>query len=201
MKTTKRAAIYLRVSTKSQDTTNQRLKLEEVAERAGWQIVKIYEDAGISGSKGRDQRPAFDGLCKAASRREFDVVMSWSVDRLGRSLSHLIGFLNDLHAVGVDLYLNQEGLDTTTSAGRAMFGMLGVFADFERSIIQERIHAGLDRAKAQGKTLGRRKELDEKTAKAIRKAKASGASFRAVAKEFSVSPSMVQRVVKAAQVS
>lgn len=196
---TKRAAIYLRVSTRDQTTDNQRLKLEEVARHAGWDIVEVYEDDGISGSKGRDKRPAFDLMCKDASRRKFDIVMAWSVDRLGRSLQDLVAFLNDLHAVDVDLFLDQQGIDTTTPSGRAMFQMMGVFAEFERSMIQERIHAGLDRAKAQGKTLGRRKEIDEETAQAIRKAKAEGGSFRTVAKDFEVSLGMVQRVVSAVQ--
>lgn len=198
MTNTKRAALYLRVSTKQQTTDNQRLKLEEVARRSGWEIVAVFEDEGISGSRGRDKRPAFDDMCKAAARREFDVVLAWSVCRLGRSLQDLVPFLNDLHAVGVDLYLDQQAIDTTTPSGKAMFHMVGVFAEFERSMIQERIHAGLDRARSQGKTLGRRKELDENTTQAIRHAKAGGASFRSVAKQFSVTPSMVQRVVKAA---
>lgn len=194
--TAKRAAIYLRVSTKEQTTDNQRLKLEDVARHAGWEIVEIYEDDGISGSKGRDKRPAFDLMCKDASRRKFDIVMAWSVDRLGRSLQDLVAFLNDLHAIDVDLFLDQQGIDTTTPSGRAMFQMMGVFAEFERSMIQERIHAGLDRAKAQGKTLGRRKELDKATRQAIQEAKSGGKSFRKVAQEFGVSASMVQRVVK-----
>lgn len=143
-------------------------------------------------------RPRADYPDKAAARREFDVVLAWSVDRLGRSLQDLVPFLNDLHAVGVDLYLDQQAIDTTTPSGKAMFHMVGVFAEFERSMIQERIHAGLDRAKAQGKTLGRRKDLDRQTAQAIRQAKSEGRSFRAVAKEFNVTPSMVQRVMKPA---
>lgn len=195
MKKTKRAALYLRVSTRQQTTKNQRLKLEEVAKRSGWTIVEVYEDDGISGSRGRDKRPAFDAMCKAAARREFDVVLAWSVDRLGRSLQDLVPFLNDLHAVGVDLYLDQQAIDTTTPSGKAMFHMVGVFAEFERSMIQERINAGLDRARAQGKTLGRRKSLDRKTTQAIRQAKAEGMSFRKVAEEFGVSLGMVQRVV------
>src|SRR5215467_5922199 len=99
----------------------------------GWQIVKVYKDHGISGAKGRNGRPAFDSLCKAAARREFDVVMAWSVDRLGRGLQDLVGFLSELHALGIDLFLHQQGFDTTTPAGKAMFQMLGVFAEFERS--------------------------------------------------------------------
>ena len=119
--TIKRAAIYIRVSTDGQTVDNQRLELEQAAKMAGWEIVGVYDDNGISGAKSREQREAFDRLCKDATRRKFDVVMSWSVDRLGRSLQDLVGFLSELHAVGVDLYLHQQGIDTTTPAGKAMF--------------------------------------------------------------------------------
>ena len=119
----------------------------QVAERAGWQIEHVYKDHGISGAKAKDKRPQFDALHKAAARREFDVVMAWSVDRLGRSLQDLVGFLSEIHAAGVDLFLHQQGIDTTTPGGKAMFQMLGVFAEFERAIIQERVRAGLRRAR------------------------------------------------------
>src|SRR6185312_3773302 len=101
-----------------------------------------------------------DQLVKDAIRRRFDVIAAWSVDRLGRSLQDLVAFLGDVHGAGVDLYLHQQAIDTTTPAGRAMFQMLGVFADFERSIIRERVIAGLERARAQGKQLGRRRVDD-----------------------------------------
>ena len=106
--TIKRAAIYIRVSTDGQTVDNQRLELEQAAKSAGWEIVGIYDDNGVSGAKSREYRIAFDRLCKDATRRKFDVVMAWSVDRLGRSLQGLIGFLSELHAVGVDLYLHQQ---------------------------------------------------------------------------------------------
>src|SRR5206468_9344887 len=112
-------------------------------------------DHGISGAKGRDKRPAFDKLCRDAARREFDIVMAWSVDRLGRSLQDLVGFLSELHALKIDLFLRQQGLDTTTPAGKAMFQMMGVFAEFERAMIAERVRAGLARARDEGKRLGR----------------------------------------------
>src|SRR4249920_585295 len=146
----KRAVLYLRVSTLDQTTANQERELRQVADRAGWQIVHVYKDHGISGAKGKDKRPQFEALHKAAARRQFDVVMAWSVDRLGRSLQDLVGFLSEIHAAGVDLFLHQQGIDTTSPGGKAMFQMLGVFAEFERSIIQERVRAGLRRAKAEG---------------------------------------------------
>ena len=153
----KRVAIYLRVSTSKQDTDNQRRELEAVAERSGWKVVKVYEDAGISGAKGRDQRPGLDAMMKAVNAKEFDMVASWSVDRFGRSLTDLPSILQSLHEKGVGLFLHQQGLDTSTTVGKAMFQMLGVFAEFERGIIRERVNAGLARAKANGTKLGRRR--------------------------------------------
>src|SRR3979411_510365 len=151
----KRAVLYLRVSTIEQTTANQERELREVASRMGCEIVKVYKDHGISGAKGRNQRPAFNELCRDATLRRFDLVMAWSVDRLGRSLQDLISFLSELHALRIDLFLHQQGLDTTTPAGKAMFQMLGVFAEFERSMIKERVRAGLARAKEAGIKLGR----------------------------------------------
>jgi DNA invertase Pin-like site-specific DNA recombinase len=153
----KRVAIYLRVSTDKQTINNQRRELEAVAERSGWEIVKVYQDAGISGGKGRDQRPGLDAMMKAVNAKEFDMVASWSVDRLGRSLTDLLSILQGLHDKGVGLFLHQQGLDTSTTAGKAMFQMLGVFAEFERGIIRERVNAGLARARANGVKLGRRR--------------------------------------------
>jgi DNA invertase Pin-like site-specific DNA recombinase len=193
----KRAALYLRVSTREQSTAMQRAALEEVAARAGWQIVAVYEDAGVSGAKGRDQRPEFDRLLKDATRRKFDVVMAWAIDRLGRSLKHLIDSLGELHGAGIDLYLHQQAIDTSTESGRAFFQMLGVFAEFEASLIRARVQAGVDRAKAAGKRLGR-PTTDPKLAAAIRKSLADGISIRKTAEQHRVGISTVQRIKAAA---
>src|SRR3954471_17305318 len=165
----KRAVLYLRVSTVDQTTANQERELRQIAARMGCELTKVYKDHGISGAKGRDKRPAFDALCRAATRREFDVVMAWSVDRLGRSLQDLVAFLSELHALGIDLFLHQQALDTTTPSGKAMFQMMGVFAEFERAMIQERVRAGLARARAEGKQLGRPK-IEERTERAVKAA-------------------------------
>src|SRR5262250_1986010 len=153
----KRVALYLRVSTKNGQTVdNQRQALTEaIGGRKGWVIVDEFADKGLSGAKGRDKRPEFDRLLKAIVRGKIDVVAAWSVDRLGRSLQDLVGFLGELNAVGCDLYLERQAVDTTTPAGRALFQMLGVFAEFERAIIQERIHAGIARARAKGTKSGK----------------------------------------------
>jgi len=136
----------------------------------------------MSGAKGRDKRPAFDKLCKDAAARRFDLVAAWSVHRLGRSLQDLVAFLGELRALGIDLFLKQQGLDTTTASGRAMFGMLGVFAEFERAMIQERVKPGLERARVADKRLGRPSVVTEKDRRQIAAVRAEGASVRAIAR-------------------
>jgi len=179
----RRAVLYLRFSTIDQTTANRERELREIAARMGCEVVKVYKDHGISGTRGRDKRPAFDKLCRNAARREFDLVMAWSVDWLGRSLQDLVGFLSELHALK-DLFLRQQGLDTTTPAGKAMFQMMGVFAEFERAMIAERVRAGLARARSEGKRLGRREAL----------ATPGRPGVRVIAKQFGVDPGTVQRI-------
>lgn len=196
----KQVAIYARVSTDHQDTANQLQEMRSVAHRMGWKVVEEYVDNGVSGAKDRGQRPAFDRLCKAAIRREFDVIAVWSVDRLGRSLQHLVTFLAEIHAKGVDLYLHQQGIDTTTPAGKALFQMCGVFAEFERAMIQERVKAGLTRARAQGKRLGRPPVADS-IERLIRQQRAQGKGIRAISRTLKVGTSVVQRVIRTQTVS
>jgi DNA invertase Pin-like site-specific DNA recombinase len=138
----KRAVLYLRVSSTDQTAASQERELREIAERAGWEVLKVYRDHGISGARQRDKRPAFDALCRDASTRQFDVVMGWSVDRLGRSLQDLIAFLSELHALKVDLFLKSQGIDTTTPGGKAMFQMMG-----------DPAHGSLHRAVAEASSL------------------------------------------------
>ena len=191
---TRRVALYCRVSTDRQTTANQEAALREVAAKAGWQVVEVYVDHGISGAKGREGRPAFDAMCKDAVRRKFDMVAAWSVDRLGRSMKDLVNFLSELEAAGVDLFLHQQGLDTTTPMGKAMFHMAGLFAQMERSLIRERVNAGLARAKAQGKLLGRKK-IAVKVERAIRAdLEAGGAGIQKLAKRHGVGTGTVQRI-------
>src|SRR5471032_1909010 len=192
----KRVAIYLRVSTDKQTTDNQRRELEAVAERSGWHVVTIYEDAGISGAKGRDKRPGLDAMMKAVNAKEFQMVAAWSVDRLGRSLTDLLAILQALRDKGVDLFLHQQGLDPSTSAGRAMFQMLGVFAEFERGIIRERVNAGLARARANGTKLGRRPVKPAVEAR-IRQLRAKGDGILKIGRKLGIGTSVVQRVVAA----
>jgi DNA invertase Pin-like site-specific DNA recombinase len=193
-----KAAIYLRVSTKEQNTDNQRRELEAAARRLGHEIVATFEDAGISGANGRDRRPAFDRLHKAVTRREFDIVMAWSVDRLGRSVQDLVAFLNHVHGCNVGLYLHQQGLDTTTPAGRAMFQMMGVFAEFERAILVERVNAGIARARVKGTKSGKpigHPTLAEGVREAIQVAyRAKEGGYRTLAKRFGVATETVRKL-------
>jgi len=194
--TTKRVAIYLRVSTTGQTTANQQRELEAVANRHGWEVVQVFADNGVSGAKGRKERPGLDALLKGVARRDFDMVAAWSVDRLGRSLQDLIEVLSDLHAKNVDLYLHQQGLDTSTPSGRAMFQMMGVFAEFERAIIRERVLSGLARAKAEGVTLGRRalEQSEPDKVEAIKAALGAGMGIRLIACECKAGVGTVMRV-------
>jgi DNA invertase Pin-like site-specific DNA recombinase len=156
--------------------------------------VQEYSGHGISGAKGRDKRPAFDRMLNGATRHEFDMIAAWSVDRLGRSLQHLVAFLGEVRAAGVDLYLHQQALDTSTPAGKAMFQMCGVFAEFERAMIVERVNAGLNRAKAAGKVLGRPR-IDSGTEADIRAALVKGdKGILKIAAEFGVGSGTVQRI-------
>ncbi len=190
----KRVAIYLRVSTNGQTTENQRRELEMVATQRGWKVVATYEDAGISGAKGRDKRPGFDRMLKDATAGKFDMLAAWSVDRLGRSLQDLIGFLSELHSTGRDLYLHQQAIDTTTPSGKAMFQMLGVFAEFERGMIRERVNAGLARAKEKGVKLGR-KRIAPQLEQRIRELRREGQGVLKIGKTLGIGTSAVQRVL------
>jgi DNA invertase Pin-like site-specific DNA recombinase len=167
------------------------------AERRGWRVVAEFCDDGISGAMGRDKRSGFDRLHKAIIRHQFDIVAAWSVDRLGRSLQDLVAFLGELHGAGVDLYLDRQGVDTSKPAGKALFQMLGVFAEFERSLIHERITAGIARARAEGtrsgKAFGRPKLSAEREA-AVRASLAAGTGIRKTARLVGTGNATVARI-------
>ena len=193
MSSTKRAALYVRVSTDAQTLENQIRELRQVAERRGWDVVEVYRDAGISGAKGRNGRPALDSMLKDASRRKFDIVMSWAIDRLGRSLSDLLDTIQHLEACGVDLYLDKQAIDTTTPMGKLVFQLTGAFAEFERTMIRQRIKAALKRAVAQGVKLGRPK-IDSATERKVRNQLAKGVGILKVARSLGIGTGTVQRI-------
>lgn len=190
-----RVAIYGRVSTSEQTSENQILLLREIVDRNGWNLIDTYIDDGISGSKGRDKRPQFDRLCKDMVRRKFDRILVWDVSRLGRSLQHLVEFLNDVQSVNCDLYIHQSGLDTSTPSGRMMFQMVGVFSEFERSMISERVKIGLQRVVSKGGKLGRRRTVTDEVVCRIRDLRQIGKSLSQIASEVGVSKMSVSRVI------
>jgi DNA invertase Pin-like site-specific DNA recombinase len=189
----RRPGTHAQGTDKKQTVKNQRRELEEVAHRHGWTIVSVFKDEGISGAKGREQRPGFDALLKGVTRKDFDLIASWSVDRLGRSLQHLVTVLEKLKAKNVDLYIHQQGIDTSTPAGRMIYQVSGVFAEFERAMIVERVKAGLKRARAEGKKLGRPK-ISIDVEHRIREQLALGLGIRKVARLIPCGTGTVQRV-------
>ncbi len=193
-----RVAIYTRVSTLNQTTENQRLDLERVATLRGWTIVETYTDHGISGSKGRGDRPDLDRMLKDAVRGKFDLIAVWSIDRLGRSLQHLVETVNELQAVGVDLYMHQQAIDTTTPAGKLAFSIFGAFAEFERSLIRERVKAGLARAVQNGTKLGRPSNLNDAVRAAIVALRAKDVPIRKIAAQLKVGTGTIYSVLAAA---
>jgi DNA invertase Pin-like site-specific DNA recombinase len=189
----KRAGLYPRVNTEGPIAQNQRLPPEAVCEQRGWQMVQVYADNGISGAKGRNQRPGLDVLLKDASRGRFDVVMAWALDRLGRSLLDLLDTLGELEAAGVALVLLEQAIDTTTPAGRMFFQITGALAEFERAMIRSPVRVGLDRAKARGVRLGRPK-TGAKVEAVMRARLMVGEGVKKVAKAVGVGNGTVSRI-------
>ena len=194
----KGCVIYARVSTDSQTTDNQINELNRVAELKGYKIVHTFKDEGISGAKGRDERKGFDELIKGAVKKDFDMILCWSVDRLGRSLQDLVSFLNEIHSVNCDLYIHQSGIDTSTPSGKMMFQMCGVFAEFERGMIRERVISGQNRAKEQGKHIGRPTNLNDGLVSSIKFMREKGMGIGRIAKDLKVGVGTIYRVLETA---
>jgi DNA invertase Pin-like site-specific DNA recombinase len=192
----KKVAIYARVSTDKQTCENQLIELRAVAERCGYTIVQEFVDSGISGAKGREDRPALDSMMKAANQRKFDMILVWSIDRLGRSLQNLVELLNDLQSMRVDLMFLQQGMDTSTSSGRMMFSIFGALAEFERNLIRERVFAGIFRAKARGVKMGRPSKMNDGLRSAIQLLRQNGMGIKQIAKEVGVGVGTVYSVIK-----
>ena len=193
-----RSVIYNKISTDNQTTDNQLIELKRVAQLKEYTIVDTFTDEGISGSKGREIRTGFDNLIKGAVKKDFDTILVWSVDRLGRSLQDLVSFLNEIHSVGCDLYIHQSGIDTSTPSGKMMFQMCGVFAEFERGMIRERVISGQNRAKLQGKHIGRPTNLNDGITHSIKYMKEQGVGIRKIARDLGVGVSTVYKVLEVA---
>ena len=195
---TKRIAIYARVSTDKQSTENQLLELRTLCNQLGYTIVQEYTDNGISGAKSRDARPALDLLLKDAIRRKFDMVMCWSIDRLGRSLQNLVEILNELQALKIDLYFQQQGMDTSTPSGRMIFSVFGAIGEFERNLIRERVIAGQQRAKANGVKLGRPTKMNDGMRSAVKILREKGMGIKQISRELQIGVGTVYSVMQVA---
>ena len=191
----RKAVIYSRVSTNEQTVENQLKVLREVAEKRGLEVVREISDEGISGAKGRDERPGFDELIKGSVKNEWDIILVWDVTRLGRSLKHLVSFLEDIQSAHCDMYIHQSGIDTSTASGKMMFGMLSVFSEFERSMIRERVIAGQQRAVANGIKLGRKTNVNDGIITAVYHMRQNNVPIKRIAKDLQIGVGTVYKIL------
>tara|TARA_Y100000389_G_C17407152_1_gene488721 strand:+ start:111 stop:704 length:594 start_codon:yes stop_codon:yes gene_type:complete len=191
----RKAVIYSRVSTNEQTVENQLRVLREVAEKRGLEVVREISDEGISGAKGRDERPGFDELIKGSVKNEWDIILVWDVSRLGRSLKHLVSFLEDIQSAHCDMYIHQSGIDTSTPSGKMMFGMLSVFSEFERSMIRERVIAGQQRAVANGVKLGRKTNVNDGIITAVYHMRQNNVPIKRIAKDLQIGVGTVYKIL------
>jgi DNA invertase Pin-like site-specific DNA recombinase len=191
----KKVAIYARVSTDKQTCENQLQELRATAERMGYTVVAEFVDSGISGMKTRQDRPALDQLMKSATQRKFDMVMCWSIDRLGRSLQNLVEILNEMQSMKIDMFFLQQGMDTTTPSGRMIFSVFGAIGEFERNLIRERVIAGQKRAVANGVKIGRPSKMNDGMRSAIKLLRDKGMGIKQIAKQLQVGIGTVYSVL------
>ena len=195
---TKKVAIYTRVSTLDQTIDNQLIELRDHCSKMGWEVVKEYVDEGLSGTLSRDKRPALNSLIKDAYRKRFDSVVCWDISRIGRSMKELILFLSDMKDRGIGICSVRQGFDTSTSMGEIMFQFVGILSSWEREMIRERTLAGLERAKSEGKTLGRRKVTNDTMTAKIVELRTAKKTIRQIASEVGVSVGTVSNTLKVA---
>jgi len=191
----KKVCIYVRVSTTKQTVENQIQVLREYSDRCGYQITQIYSDNGISGSKGRQDRPGLDQMLKDGVQRKFEMVLVWSVDRLGRSVSDLVQIMKEFNELKIDLYFNQQSIDTSTSSGRMIFGIFGCISEMERNLISERVTVGLQRAVSQGKKLGRPTKMNDGMKNAVKLLREKGMGIKQISKQLQIGIGTVYSVL------
>ena len=191
----RKVAIYSRVSTLDQTIDNQLLELRDHCSKMGWEIVKEYSDEGLSGTLSRDKRPALNSLIKDAYRKKFDSVVCWDISRIGRSMKELVLFLSDMKDRDIGICSVRQGFDTSTTMGEMMFQFVGILSSWEREMIRERTLAGLDRARSEGKTLGRKKVITDEITSKIVNLRSIGRSIRDIASEVGVSRGTVSNVL------
>ena len=195
---TKKVVLYWRVSTLDQTIDNQLIELRDHCSKMGWEVVKEYADEGLSGTLSRDKRPALNPLIKDAYRKRFDTVVCWDISRIGRSMKEMILFLSDMKDRGIGICSVRQGFDTSTSMGEIMFQFVGILSSWEREMIRERTLAGLERAKSQGKTLGRRKVTNDTMTAKIVELRTTKKTIRQIASEVGVSVGTVSNTLKVA---
>ena len=166
-----------------------------MAEKRGLEVVREISDEGISGAKGRNERPGFDELIKGSVKNEWDIILVWDVSRLGRSLQHLVSFLEDIQSANCDMYIHQSGIDTSTPSGKMMFGMLSVFSEFERSMIRERVIAGQQRAKSEGKHIGRPTNVNDGIINAVYQLRQNNVPISRIAKDLQIGVGTVYKIL------
>ena len=188
-------ALYVRVSTSSQHTENQIYELKEICKRNRWNIVDIYDET-ISGTKGINEREELNRLMTDASRKKFDKVVVWSVDRIGRSMKHLVNVLSQLKDIGCDIYSYKQAIDTSTTMGSSFFHMIGIFAELENNIRKERQSIGIRRALENGAKFGRKSIMSDKLIKSVADLRTRGLSMRKIASALNVSTTVVQKSLK-----
>lgn len=188
-------AVYLRVSTSHQTTENQFRELIDVCNRNHWQIVELYEET-ISGTKGLDERAELNRMMLDASRKKFDKVVVWSVDRLGRSMKHLITVLSQLDDLGIDVFSFAQGIDTSTTFGKSMFQMVGIFAELENNMRKERQSIGIKRAIENGAKFGRKSIITNELVQKVVDLRRKGLSMRGIATQLDISTSVIQKALK-----
>ena len=193
-----KAVIYTRISTsdKGQTVDNQLRILREVAEKKGYEVVQELSDEGISGAKGRDEREGFNELIKGAIRKDYDIILCWDISRLGRSLKHLVSFLEDIQSAKCDLYIHQSGVDTTTASGKMMFQLLSVFSEFERTLIRERVIAGQQRAKSEGKHIGRKTNVNDAVITAVYQLRQNNVPIKKIATDLKIGVGTVYKILE-----
>ena len=189
----KKVGCYYRVSTKNQTILNQKLELESLAERMGYEIVAEYKDEGISGAKNRDERPALNAMMKDAVRGKFEMILCYDLSRLGRNLEELIRIMNEMNSLNINLFFYREAINTDSSSGKLMFSMFGVLAQWEKSLISERIISGQNRARTQGKKIGRPSTFNEGLMQAVRKMREKGMGIVAISRTLGIGVSSVYR--------
>ena len=195
---TRKVAIYTRVSTLDQTVENQLIELRDHCSKMGWEITQEYADKGLSGTLSRDKRPALNALIKDGYRKKFDAVVCWDISRIGRSMKELVLFLSDMKDRNIGIVSVRQGFDTSTSMGEIMFQFVGILSSWEREMIRERTLAGLERAKSEGKTLGRKKVINDEITTKIIELRNAKKSIRDIASEVGVSRGTVSNVLKAA---